>query len=442
MNILRKQIEDYILKTPNSVDRSQPNPYGKVANKFKTDIETVRSIYRSLRRRGLVEQDVATNFLKVEGSVFAKPSFTTTVSSNGDRTYTEIRKETSVSVKTLDDLIEVCDIDTDVWEVSSWECKAYEAWIKKDGEIYSNPKYSIYAKLKKRKVETDVVLQKQVILDELKEVVSTPIPVKEYKHNGGLLLELALFDPHFGKLAHAEESGADYDLKIAGETYRAAIADLLSKIDLSSVGRILFPIGNDLFNVDNMSKLTFNGTPQDTDTRFHKMVKYVKNLLIETINELSEIAPVDVVVVPGNHDTSITFLAGEILDAYFHTNPNVSIFNSAKLRKYYVFGQNSFLFTHGDREKQNELGMIFAAEEPQIWGNSKYRFCQIGHYHHTKKINFLFANEFQGFQVQILPSLSPADAWHAGKGYMALRQAKAFLFDPNKGLVAELTYTV
>ena len=439
MNIQRKQIEDYILKNPSSIDRSQPNPYGKVAQKFKTDIENIRSIHRGLRRKGLITDEQITNYATVK-ECFVKPSLTFTSTTTGD--FSEIRKETTTSVKTLDDLIEVCDIDTDQWEVSSWECKAYEAWIKKDGEIHAQPKYSIYAKLKKRKVEEDVTLQKNVILQELRDFVSTPIPVKEYKHNGGLLLELALFDPHFGKLAHKDESGADYDLKIAGECYRNAIGDLLSKIDLNSVGRILFPIGNDLFNVDNMSKMTFNGTPQDTDTRFHKMVKYVKNLLIEVIDHLSTIAPVDVVVVPGNHDTSVTFLAGEVLDAYYHNNENIQIYNSAKLRKYYVFGENAFLFTHGDREKQNELGMIFAAEEPKIWGNSTYRFCQIGHYHHTKKINFLFANEFQGFQIQILPSLSPADAWHAGKGYMALRQAKAFLFDPNKGLVAELTYTV
>lgn len=441
MNILKKQVENYILKNPQSVDRKAVNPYGNVASKFKTDIETVRAVYRSLRKRSLVEvgNESQATIGYVSSDTKSNPIISWTYTTNDT---SEIKKEVDSQIQTLEDLIEVCEIDTDVWEVSSFECKAYEAWIKKDGEIHSQPKYSVYAKLKKRKIEKDLILQKDVILQELKEYVSKPVESRDYQNKGNLLLELAIFDPHFGKLAHKEESGEDYDLKIAGQRYREAVTDLLSKVDLSSIGRILFPIGNDLFNVDGMSKMTFNGTPQDTDTRFHKMVKYVKKLLIDIIDHLSIIAPVDVVVVPGNHDTSITFLAGEILDAYYHKDDNVSISNSAKLRKYYVFGKNAFLFTHGDREKQNELGMIFAAEEPKIWGNSTYRFCQIGHYHHTKKISYLSANEFQGFQVQILPSLSPNDAWHAGKGYMALRQAKAFLFDPNKGLVAELTYSV
>lgn len=441
MNILKKDIENYILKNPNSVDRSQSNPYNEVASTFKTDVEVVRAVYRSLRKRGLVEKDgTSVHYLSTNlGHILAPVTYSTTFVS-GDTA--EIRKQTNVQVKTLEDLIEVCDIDIDTWDVSSYECKAYDGWTKKDGEVENQLKYSVCAKLKRRKVETDLGLQKDILIQELKDHISNKIESKTYENKGSLLLELAIFDPHFGKLSHKEESGHDYDLKIAGKLYREAVTDLISKVDVSSIGRILFPIGNDLFNVDNMSKMTFNGTPQDTDTRFHKMVKYVKNLLIEVIDFLSEIAPVDVVVIPGNHDTSVTFLAGEILDAYYHNNENITIANSAKLRKYYVFGKNAFLFTHGDREKHAELGMIFAAEEPKIWGNSTYRFCQIGHYHHTKKINYLSANEFQGFQIQILPSLSPSDAWHAGKGYMALRQAKAFLFDSNKGLVAELTYNV
>jgi hypothetical protein len=86
--------------------------------------------------------------------------------------------------------------------------------------------------------------------------------------------------------------------------------------------------------------------------------------------------------------------------------------------------------------------MIFAAEKPKLWGNSSNRYIQIGHFHHNKKINYINAQEFQGFQVQILPSLSSGDAWHAGKGYHSVKQAKAFLYDKAEGAIAEYTYTV
>jgi len=54
----------------------------------------------------------------------------------------------------------------------------------------------------------------------------------------------------------------------------------------------------------------------------------------------------------------------------------------------------------------------------------------------------LSVDEHQGFQVQILPSLSATDSWHASRGYNSKKQNKAFLFDPSEGLVAEYTYTI
>jgi hypothetical protein len=247
---------------------------------------------------------------------------------------------------------------------------------------------------------------------------------------------------HFGKLAHSEECGEDYDLKIAAERYREAIYGLLSHIDTDDVERILLPIGQDMFNVDNGEGTTTAGTPQDTDTRFYKMVRTVKNLLIEIVNELAAIAPVDIVVVAGNHDEQTSFLLGEILDAYYHNTERVIVQNSASLRKYYEYGTVGILLTHGDKEKHSELGMIFAAENPGLWARTTQRYIQIGHKHHNKKIEYLRTQDFQGFQVQILPSLSGPDAWHKGRGYIALKQAKALIYDKVDGLIGELTHTV
>jgi len=304
---------------------------------------------------------------------------------------------------------------------------------------YHNGRYKVTLDVKI--IDTiDLESQKEVLLNEIKNHSPKRDLIKVVKNKNQCLLELALFDVHFGKLAHAEESGEDYDLKIAGERYRKAIQNLLGSVDVQKVDRILFPIGNDMFNVDNLTKTTTGGTPQDTDTRFHKMVRYVKDLLIETIDYVSLIAPVDVVVVPGNHDEQAMFLLGEILDAFYAKDKNINIKNGAKLRKYYNYGNTSIMFTHGDKEKMSNLGMIFAAEEPKIWGNSVNRFIQIGHFHHNRTINYLSNQEFQGFQIQILPSLSPNDKWHYGKGYMSKRQAKAFLFDKEKGMIAEYTY--
>lgn len=438
---LNEQIKQYLLSNP--IDRTRQNPYDEASKKFSVDREVVRNVWRKLRKNGLVEQNVVHSDVK-RAHIWDDSVINSEFSVKGDNA--QVTKNITEEVKTLEDLVRVCNIDVAEWDVTEWKCKKWDLGVKgENNQIVTKQLFSVSAVLKKKKLDTDLVKQKELLLNELKEKLSQPVAEKytahPYKISKKLLLELALFDVHFGKLSHEEESGEDYDLKIASERYKAAITNLLSKVDLTSVGKIMLPLGNDLFNIDNINKTTTNFTPQDNDTRFHKMVKMVKNLLIETIDFLSTISPVDVVMVVGNHDTTVTFLLGEVLEAYYHSNPNVSIDNTTKLRKYYNFGVSSFLLTHGDKEKQADLGMIFAAENPQLWASTSQRFIQIGHYHHNKKINYLAMNEFQGFQIQILPSLSPNDAWHSGKGYSALRQAKAFLFDESDGLVGELTYT-
>src|SRR5690606_19079944 len=122
----------------------------------------------------------------------------------------------------------------------------------------------------------------------------------------------------------------DYDLKIAEKRVKEAVKDLLSRVNIATIHRILLPIGNDLINIDNRYNTTFAGTPQDSDCRYMKIIKIVKRILIEVIDELSMIAPVDVIVVPGNHDTTSSFMMGEILEAFYHKNELVNIDNAPK----------------------------------------------------------------------------------------------------------------
>jgi hypothetical protein len=217
---------------------------------------------------------------------------------------------------------------------------------------------------------------------------------------------------------------------------------MLSRINRNQIERILFPIGNDLVHVDNEELTTTAGTPQDCDSRFPKMVKVTKDLLIGTITDLSRIAKVDVLTVKGNHDATITLLLAEIIDAFFHNSPNVSVDGSPKWRKYYQYYDNSFMYTHGDKEKHGELGLLFASEMPKLWADTKHRFVKLGHFHKSKRIDYMTTDTYSGFQVQVLPSLSGTDEWHYSKGYIGNKQAKAFLYHPTKGEIAQFTYTV
>jgi hypothetical protein len=257
---------------------------------------------------------------------------------------------------------------------------------------------------------------------------------------GKYLLELALFDLHIGKLATKEECGEDYNESIAVERYKAAIADLLSRVDTKNIDRILLPVGNDFVHVDSRRNTTTYGTPQDCSTRYTSMITVAKKLLIDTINKLSLLAPVDIIVIHGNHDTHTMFALGEMLNAYYHKDSRVTVDNSPTQRKYYAYHTTAIQFTHGNEEKHTDLPLIFASEKPRLWGLASHRYCQLGHYHKSKKMNYVGVDSLNGVEIQILPSLSSSDAWHQSKGYIANKQAKAFLFDKNNGLISEFTY--
>jgi len=370
------------------------------------------------------------------------PEFKLT-STNLDKSWHETKDSAKVEitspneVKNVEELIKICNINTNIWEADSfWQsCKS--------------GKWNISASFRKKKLDENLELQKNIILDELKKYSPDASIIKKYKPlqhiiNANVssnikknnLLEISVFDLHIGKLSWDEETGENYDSYIACERYKAAVRDLVSRVYKGSISKILLPIGNDMINVDNKAHTTTAGTPQHCDSRFTKMIRTAKDLLIEVIDELSLIAPVDVLVVPGNHDNVTMFTLGEILDAFYSKNPLVSIINDPKQRKYYQFGVNGIMFTHGNEEKHNDLGLIFATEQPQLWADTKFREAHLGHFHKVKSTKYVNINEETGFKVRVLPSLSGTDAWHHSKGYISNKSAEAYLWNYDRGLEA------
>ena len=437
---LKKQIIKFLLENP--INDNSKNKYEKVLKKFNINYDQARKYWREAkygkhRINPLPEINLTSKEIKKIV--------------NQTKENLDINVNVNFEVKTLEDLLAVCEVDTTQWEVISWQCKKWDLGIKNtDNKIETKELYSVSAKFKAIKEENNLSLQKDIIIKELLEkapildnVLDSAANLLDHEeYDKKYLLEIAIPDAHFGKLSHEEESGEDYDLKIATTRFVETVKNLIRKVDIHSIDRILLPIGNDLINVDNKYNTTTSGTPQDCDTRFYKVVRTVKNLLIDTINYLTAIAPVDVVIVAGNHDEQTSFMIGEMLDSYYHNTKHVTIYNSASLRKYYQYGTTSIMFTHGNKEKHTELGMIFAAENPHLWANTTQRYIQLGHLHHNRKISFLSAQEFQGFEIQIIPSISGSDAWHYGKGFDSLKQAKAFLFDKEEGKVGEFTHTI
>jgi hypothetical protein len=360
-----------------------------------------------------------------------------------------------------EDVIKQFNIDTSIWEVERFKVKTSEGyrkdrsvkWKVRDGKVIEGdvddtgkmlvvPLYHVEVRLVKKKKEA---MAKNAIATMIKDAKSfSPVyPKINYKkYKDGCLYEIDMFDIHFGRLTWEEESGENSDIKLAKQVINSTLNKLLSYASNEKISKILFPIGNDFFNVDSKFNTTTAGTPQQEDTRWQKTFKTGRELMVGMIDLCSTIAPVDVLVVPGNHDEQRSFYLGEALECWYHNNKNVSVDNSAMKRKYYKYGNNLIGFTHGSDEKLDKLPLIMAMEKPDLWSQTKYREWHTGDKHHLKDMVYTSASEGGGMVVRILRSLASADAWTFNKGFVgALRASESFLWHPENGLVAQFTAT-
>jgi hypothetical protein len=249
-----------------------------------------------------------------------------------------------------------------------------------------------------------------------------------------LLYEVSPVDVHVGKYAWSEEAGADYDIREAETSFTGAIDDLMEKAKPLPVEQIVLVVGNDLLQTDTTAGTTTAGTYVDTDSRIIKSFRRARAINSWAIREMAKVAPVRVVVVPGNHDELMAFCVGEVLAAEFDGDPRVTFDVSPRPRKYLLYGVNLIGWTHGNEEKIPDLPLLMATERKAEWSKSVHREWHIGHWHKAKEMRFTAGDSFNGVRVRVLPSLCAPDAWHARRGFVGERRAcEAYLWDKERG---------
>lgn len=253
--------------------------------------------------------------------------------------------------------------------------------------------------------------------------------------SGGKLYEVSIFDVHLGKLSWHDETGENYDSKIAQTRFFTAIDKLTTAAKSENIDRILFPVGNDFFNTDKDYPFpqTTKGTPQENDIRWQKSYKLGRELIIKAINILKQIAPVDVVIVPSNHDKQKIFYLGDALEMFFENDENVTVNNAPTSRKYYRYGNVLLGFEHGKEVPYNRLLGLMPQEAPQDWALTKFREWHLGHKHSTKKVIAQLEEDMGGIKIKHLRSIQGADSYEHLKGYFSMGGAEAMVWDKLHG---------
>ena len=367
----------------------------------------------------------------------AKPTLTDSLTTNGDAA--EVTKFTAERVRTLADLVRVCEIDTTEWEIERWVANKWEMGSvdKKSGQAQSTPLFQVKAYLRRKIALTLARNEIADLIADAKKAIAPRMRIARASL-GKHLLEISIPDLHAGKLAWgAETGGANYDTKIAVDRFETALDALLQRTASFTFERVLLVVGNDLVNIDNKANTTTRGTPQSSDGRLFKTFGIVRRMMTRAIDKLRLVAPVTVMVVPGNHDETVSHFLGDSLECYFHSTPDVTVDNAPTTRKYFHFHKVLLMFTHGDKGKRQDYPLLLATERPDLFGRTTHREVHTGHLHQVR------LQEHHGVRVRISPALTEADAWHAENGYTGNAMgAEAFVWHPEDGLVTMAFYTV
>jgi len=344
------------------------------------------------------------------------------------------------------DLIRAAGMDPEDWYIASQTVNTWEIGAKhpQTGEILVEPLFQTKVRLEPVGEVQGMVKAVRELIDELKAASPMLPDIKYSPIKEGHLLEIAIPDLHLGKYAKASEAGENYNVEIACELFRKALNDLVAQASKSyPIERIIFPIGNDFLTADTTSNTTTRGTAQDTAGNFENHFRTGVRLLREAVETMRSVAPVEVVIIPGNHDTHAVLAIGELLGAIYEKCPEVAIHNdSLQPRKYISYGNILLGFAHGHNEKANSLPMLMAVEAADAWGRSRHREIHVGHLHHTRDTHYMATNELDGVLIRVIPSLSASDRWHAAKGYRSQRAALAFVYHPQAGQTAIFRHSI
>ena len=348
-------------------------------------------------------------------------------------------------IKTVDELLASAGVDMQLWQVVEQSVNQWEVAGKLSHGQDESKRWKADSLWKTGLRQIRVRLRRlapkpiqEGIRELLKNVkpIATATPPKR-KRSDPHLFEASIWDHHFGKYAHAPATGTNYSLDIAEREYKLAIDAMIVRADAFSVDRVVLPIGGDFLHTDNDRSETTKGTRvESTDDRMSKVFRVAGKSLQYAVERLLEVAPVDVVWVPGNHDASTSFYLVEWLSAVFRANKNVQVDNGPRNRKYYPYGANLLGYTHGDKGKHSDYPTLMATEVPQLWAASRYRSWRVGHFHTRRETRHTAGDSFHGTEVRVLGSLCGTDSWHYENGFVGQpRTAECHLFSRTAGPV-------
>lgn len=246
-------------------------------------------------------------------------------------------------------------------------------------------------------------------VEEVGPVDAAPAPLD---FQSDVIPWIQIGDAHLGMLAHVNEVGENFDLRIAEQELCAAIGILVD--ELPSCERMVINDLGDFTHYEN-----FEGETQvsknrlDCDTRFPKMIKVYSRVMRFIVDKaLSKARHVDVIVNQGNHSRTNDIWMAELLRvAYGHTG-RVHILNNDSVFIAYRMGNTLVMTHHSDKCKPTQLAHVMTTDYRKDYGETEFHYVDVGHVHHG-----MVMKEHPGIFVESFNHLAALDKWANDAGY-------------------------
>lgn len=291
-----------------------------------------------------------------------------------------------------------------------------------------------WIKTREDAAERDAAMR--AVVDAFKEEIPRAEPVPAPANcNSDLLNQYTVTDLHFGMLSWKEETGSDYDLKIAEKLLLDWFAAAIKQSPDAGTA-VLCQLGDLLHHDSHLSVTPTNAHVLDADSRLQKIIRVVIKTMRRIVQMLLEKHEhVHIVMCDANHDPAGGAWLREMFAAFFENEPRITVDSSASTYYVYEHGETSLFYHHGHRRNINNVDSVFAGKFRETYGRTKFSYAHIGHLHsdELKSTNLM--------KVERHETLSAPDAFAANGGWLSGRSAKVITYSKRFGFVGSAILT-
>jgi len=269
-------------------------------------------------------------------------------------------------------------------------------------------------------------------VDAMREEVipEPPVPFMA-RVRADLLNCYVITDYHLGAMAWGEETGADWDLKIAE---RLLVNWFSAAIDLApNAHTAVFAQLGDFLHWDGLEAVTPTSKHVlDADSRFQKMIRVAIAVIRRIVGMLlAKHERVILLMAEGNHDLASSAWMRELFAALYADEPRVEVITRPDPYYCVEWGDTSLFFHHGHKKKLTALETVFIAKFREVFGRTRHSYAHTGHLHHDR------VEETNTMRLEQHRTLAAPDSHASRGGWLSGRDAKVVTYHRRFGRVVE-----